>query len=1229
MASPFQRYQSGIQPVTGMLEAGTNIGNAYLNAGSGIAENINKYFETKAKNDVITGQGEQLAQNLTGYYNVLSKDPEFQQYAEQFIKPTLDSLSNLHELNFNKKAGVVAGAQARYQDMANSLNLYQKMKELELKRTIAEGEGKIPKVKATGEKPAVAITRWNPYKSGIENYNDFRTQLQNARKAGFKGDDNEAIYNWLDSVADDAMDGTFEGLSPEQSQEMRGVVQDQIYALREKLSDELSGATPYEGDVSRSGMTAKDFLANRSVNVGAKTVVTDASGATKSVTLPAPASETKINRGPIARIVNTPRGLVRVEVNQAYPDDMIHTAGAGTMDLSALKGYTVGSGSSTATPPATSSTPAPAPAPATSSTPASATSGTPTPATPPAKEATTTAVAPAPATLPTPPSKEETTPASNADAEKAREINRLTKEQMILNAYLTSLDKARIENPGLMPVIEVVGKALGLNHEVRDEDGNIIINEDDAGKVRARFAANAKRLVELRGGGDSAVTDALPPPESKKTNTAPAPATLPAPPTKEATKTEEDKYDFSTRQYARSMGVSVEEVDKAVKESGLPSYEWYKQIREAAEKEGITPEQYFKGINAPAEEALPPPPSQQAQTQTAPAGLPEPEKPAPRVVIPNSKEAKEIKNTRLIELGAQDDGQGKIRYEIQKGDTPARIAKRFGYSQKAVEDLMKADGLDPRRLQVGNTFSLSDYEPEGSAPYSPDESASDASDESTSDSTPVADKITFSKDGKVIRPAAGDAVKKTETAFVRLAHGRALTKAEREIEATKKSITGLTRYMEKLASPEPYYGAAVNFYGGFTTNEDFYVPEFDQEFMDIDDTLGGVTNVKGGFAVTSNPLKETEAWKESWKTLYDLHDRLSYSRYTGGTVGKAIFGDAWSIDNKIEAKEAIQKQINALEARLPTLIKEREKLGSKTPTYAEIVANKNATGTAVPDAALPETPPLMREVRTTVGTQPTSVNYTQEERKDLLKAFLMERYKDSEGRSYIPSGFDTIYSALHPEANLKIIDTPIGPMYWDGNSYKQAQQTSKQMTTQDIREAKRGVFGTQTEKGWIPEELGEGTGVYLAGLFNRSDADLAKFDEMAQNNAQALAALRGIKEVLRIPLHSIPIGKKRAEAFGRVQAYIASLKAAMRTDIVGVGTVSNFEQAMIAKAVPDPSEFWRLDDADWGRIYEIEKRLKNQIINTGAMKGVTVMIKEPEAEKDVESALRAGNKRLK
>ena len=1129
MASPFQRYQSGIEASTGNLvsaygEMARQTAAGIGGLGDALADGINKYYDTKAKNDIITGEGEQLASTLTGYYDVMSKDPEFQEYAESFIKPTLTSLQNLHELNLNKKAGVVAGAKAKYQDMANSLNLYQKMKELKLKRDIAAGEAAGGGKKATGVKPAVAVTRWNPYKTADENYLDFKTQLDNARKAGFKGDDNEATYNWLDSVADDTLNGTFEGLTPEQSEQIRGGVQDQIYALRERLSDQLSGATPYEGDVMRSGMSAKDFLANRTV--GAKTVVTDASGKPVSVTLPEPSSTKDINRGPIARFVNTKRGLVRVEVNQEYPSDMIPDEGIKNLD--ALKGYVKGGSASAATP----SSPAP------------------------------TATAPAPVL--------ETSPHPDAGIDRVRDFLRENSPYLKEYSNASSATAPESAKPASTPAPE-----------------------------------------------------ALPAPASAPAATAPAKT--------EATKTDKD---LSIGSYASSLGVSYEQFEKSVADSGLPSYEFYKQLKTEAEKNGVSVEQFYKGMYATAEEALPPPPSKTpVAEEKAPENLPAPES-EKRIITPNTPQAIEKEANRLIGLGASPYRDGTIRYTIQKGDTPAKIAKRFGISQKAVMDNLKAEGKKWEEIKPDSTILLLKTPQEGSADYSDeastDETSTDASTPSEEDIAEgsAANKIQFSKDGKVLRPSSGEAVKTAETKFAQLSHGRNLIKAEREIEATKKSIVGLTRYIETLAKDDAYLGASTNWYGGFTTNEDFYVPEFDQEFMDIDDTMGGTTNVKGGFLVTSNPLKETEAWKESWKTLYDIHDKNSYSRYQGGRVGQAIFGDFWSNDKKIEATELIKAQIAKLEAKLPTLVQERAKLGSRTPTYAEVVAAKKGDP-ASPVSALPETAPLMGEIKTTVGTKEVSTDYTAEEKKERLKAFLMERYKDSEGRSYIPSGFDSIYNALHPEANLRIIDTAIGPMYWDGNSYKQATNTGKQMTTQDIREAKRGVFGTQTEKGWIPEEVGQGTGVYLAGLFNRSDADLAKFDEMATNNASGLQALRGIKEILKIPFHAFPTDKKRQEAYGRVQVYIAALKAAIRTDIVGVGTVSNFEQTMINLAVPNPSELWRLDNADWGRIEELEKRLKNQLINTGAMKGVTVMFQEPEAEKDVESALRMGNKRLK
>jgi LysM repeat protein len=1185
--SSFQKYTDGIRPVTGMSEAGANIGRMYQQGlsqlGVGLAEGLDKYYDSKAKNDIITGEGEQLAETLTGYYDVMSKDPEFQEYADSFIKPTLNTLQNLHELNFNKKAGVVAGAKARYQDMANSLNLYSKMKDAALKRNIAAGDAGVPTTKATGEKPAVAITRWNPYKSGIENYNDFKTQLQNARKAGFKGDDNAAIMEWLNSVEQDSMGGTFEGLSPEQSHDMQGFVVDQIYALRTRIEDEAAGLTLNPEIVERTETTAKSFFANNNTTLGPKAVVTDASGAVRSVTLPS--LDSKINRGPLARYVNTPRGLIRVEVNQAYPDDIL------------------GPTPSSAAPAATAPAALPAPA---SVAPATAPAPTPAPAALPAPAA----VAPTPAPAPAPAPAALPPPAAVAPA--------------------PTPVPAPAPAPAAIPPPAAVAPA------------------------------------------PAPVPAALPAPASS----APAPAPAAVPAKKETAKTDEDKYDLSTRTYARSMGVPVEELDKRIKETGLAPYEFYKQIREAAEKDGITPEQFYKGMYATAEAALPPPASSDS-APAAPDGLPAPEEKPVKIATLKDKA------NRMLELGAVGSRDGTVRHIVEKGDTPSKIAKKFGMSQKALLDELAKEGKQWQDIKVGNTIPLMKV-PEGGSSDSSDEPeypvaqiseaeakgklppVSDAKKEENRKAN-LAKQFTAEEDKKLTMVwggaerlgayyrqlqanletdeaelfdfnawgqfkktnAAADALETGALAasifvpFTTAVKGLAAANTARTGAAFNASRTGVSaaKAANLLKTGEAAANAELITYGSKAIGQ--------AAAMNVAKNALFEQDAEGSLPYLSEEMVGSWGDKTPYsvrghaeKTLDEIREIRQY--------GLGISPEKLTATQRIKLSELLKERITQMSDLSKTTWETKQNLKKKPYTFEEAKAKAVGTASApVANGGMPEAPPLMGEVATTVGTKETSINYSPEERKERVKAYLMERYKDSEGRSYIPSGFDSIYNALHPEANFKIIDTPIGPMYWDGNSYKQAQATGKQMTTQDIRESKRGVFGTQTEKGWIPEEVGQGTGVYMAGLFNRSDADLGKFDEMAVNNASGLAAIRGIKAVLRIPLHTIPLDKKRQEAYGKVQVYIAALKAAMRTDIVGVGTVSNFEQAMIAKAVPDPSEFWRLDNADWGRIEEIEKRLKSQLINTGAMKGVTVMIQEPEAEKDVESALRAGNKRLK
>lgn len=99
---------------------------------------------------------------------------------------------------------------------------------------------------------------------------------------------------------------------------------------------------------------------------------------------------------------------------------------------------------------------------------------------------------------------------ASPDAKKAREINKLTDEQMVLNEYLMALDRDRVKYPIAGPILEAVGRIIGAEHIAEDADGNVVVSGKDSKVIRQRFAANAKRLVELRGEGEAAAPAAEP-----------------------------------------------------------------------------------------------------------------------------------------------------------------------------------------------------------------------------------------------------------------------------------------------------------------------------------------------------------------------------------------------------------------------------------------------------------------------------------------------------------------------------------------------------------------------------------------------------------------------------------------------------------------------------------------------------------------------------------------------
>lgn len=1206
MASPFQRYQSGIEASTGNLVAASGqmagqTANAIASVGQNLANGLSKYYDNQAKNEQVTGEGQEVAKSLQGYYEIASKDPELKEYAETFIKPALESFVDFHTLPFNKKAGVLAGAKAKQADMVTSLNFYLKTKDMKLKRDVSAGEDAGKGSKMSGKKPAVSRTRWNPYISGDENYNGFITQLATARKDGFTGDDDAAVISWIDEVEENSLNGTFEGATPEQSEQLRGPTLDSIAALREKIySERISGHETDPANIERSKKSARDLLGQNADVSGAHTVVTDPSGKPVAVKIPAPASaDPNINRGPVARYVNTKRGLVRVEVNQAFPSDIIAPVASATAVTA----------------------PAPAPAPVAVVAP----------------EKVVVAPAPAPVAV-------------------------IAPEKVVVPPAVVAPAPAVIA-----PEKVVTAPAPAPAAVVAPE----------------KVAPAPEKAV-------APVPEKLPAPPSKKPEPAATASAAPA---------AKEEYDLSTRTYARSMGVPVAEFAQAVKDSGLPAYEYYRDLQKAAKEQGMSVEEYYKAINKPAEEEAPaakntapagtPPPASAEAPAPAPApeGLPEPER-AP-IKFLKGREAHNAKAQELIEKGGTPRGDGSVRYAVQQGDTLSRIAKKFGMSQKALEDRLQEEGKDWNKIKIGDTISVGkaydapageSSDDEGSADYS--EAATDASTESETLSpkkeeearqATLAKEFTAEEKTRQTRIWGGSkrvidyykelqqdlltedpekfdfnawgALKKTSDYAGPLASGAELAAMllpiSRVVKAGQKGIQ-MTQAAQKLIDNGKRLGVdpkklnllrkanaedVVDFFRGQVLKagaEGFLIDilreTFDPTANDDTKYAGLSTDLVGKYQGGKGAEFSVQGHIE--KTLDDIRQIRQY--------GLGIDREKLTATQKIKLGELLQSKIQELQGVNTTAWETGRNLIKNPITFEQAKARVYGAPIMPTSASssLPDVAPLMGEVQTTLGTKDVTQEYSAEEKKDRLKAFLMERYKDSEGNGYIPSGFEGMYQALHPESQFKVFQTEIGPMYWDGSSIKPAPK-QEAMSTDKIRESRRGMFGRQTEKGWMPEEVGVGTGVFLAGLFNRSDADLTKFDEMAVNNASGLQALKGIKEILKIPLHAIPFDKDRQRAYGKVQVYIAALKAAIRTDIVGVGTVSNFEQTMIKLAVPDPSELWRLDNADYGRIEELEKRLKSQLVNTGSMKGVSVLFKDTNDEKDVESSLRSGNNRLK
>jgi hypothetical protein len=96
-----------------------------------------------------------------------------------------------------------------------------------------------------------------------------------------------------------------------------------------------------------------------------------------------------------------------------------------------------------------------------------------------------------------------------------------------------------------------------------------------------------------------------------------------------------------------------------------------------------------------------------------------------------------------------------------------------------------------------------------------------------------------------------------------------------------------------------------------------------------------------------------------------------------------------------------------------------------------------------------------------------------------------------------------------------------------------------------------------------------------------------------------------------------------AKVWGEAKALLPQIKAGLRTDIIGVGTVSNYEQELINDVVANPTLFWSLESSDRAKIAVIMDKISNRLVQEPANYGLEVKV-AGKSNAEMERTLRLG-----
>lgn len=426
----------------------------------------------------------------------------------------------------------------------------------------------------------------------------------------------------------------------------------------------------------------------------------------------------------------------------------------------------------------------------------------------------------------------------------------------------------------------------------------------------------------------------------------------------------------------------------------------------------------------------------------------------------------------------------------------------------------------------------------------------------------------------------------------------ALKKAGVEVNAEVKArIAQMGTDVYKQAGKGAFWTAVFEGMYGVNNEVPFQASAHDETYAYLSTTMDGVRKLRTGH-MPIGPFGEGEG-------IFGLNEIIGTNT---PLTGKEQLNIVKYLDEKIQEG---QKEYGKYKTQYSSTFADLSDNKRLLSRYADISAG-SPSANDVDTAYVPSAP--LKSGSSIIGSKSFVTENTTEEKRGLLKNFMQQRL------GYVPQGFDSMFNTQFPEATLKMQETPYGVMYHSNGEWKpMPSQKGNSMSFADVAKEKSVTFGEPQANGTFkPTEFIKGSGIRIGGIgsFGSSEA-ASKFRETYPKLITAKKIANELKALNEQFGRSFDTAK-----WGTAAAKVSQLIASMRVALIGVGSVSDFEQQLMKDLVQDPTSFFSLQSTTRAKYNAMLDNIEDQIQIMPQSFGLTVEMDSDKAN-DLQAARRA------